>query len=238
MDLNKMVNNAMAKMTEEGKVQEIIESRITETIESVVKDAFGTWSTFSKELKKEIEEKIEINLSELDIPSYNKLIQAVIKDKLDDQIATDGVARINASLGTLLSSAKEEYKLSELVEEMSEEVEKDEIDYDCCHEMTMHVDQSFSLSTIISLDPEPGKSEYECKYRFWVNNKTGTISNVDVGEGGAYGKTREVRDFDARAIMRGFHGLDETLFKMYARGSKLIIDEEDVELEVSNPEHE
>ncbi len=232
-----MVMDSLAKMESEGKVQEIVEKHVSSTVESIVKDAFGSWSDFSKNLKSQVESQLAVNLTELNLTTYNASILSAIKEKLDDQIANEGVARINESLEELLSVTKKEYKLSELVTELAEELDKDEIGYDEYHEMTMHIDDSFSLSKIISLDSEAGKSEYDCKYRFWVDNKTGKVSNIEIKEG-RYSNKRDIREFDARAIMRGFHGLEETLFKMYARGSTIIIDEDDVELEISNPEYE
>jgi hypothetical protein len=237
MDLNKMVMNSMAKMESEGKVQEIVYAKIEATVSNIVDEAFGRWSKFSKNLQKEVEEQIQINLQELDLPSYNHLVLSAIKEKLDDQFAAEGVARINESLDTLLAAAKPEYKLSELVKEMSEEVDTEDMDYEEYHEMTMHIDDSFSLAYIIAIDPESDKSEYDCKYRFWVSKETGKIKNIAI-EDNRRGIKREVNEFDARAIMRGMRGLEETLFKMYARGSKLIIDEDYVELEISNPEYD
>lgn len=38
--------------------------------------------------------------------------------------------------------------------------------------------------------------------------------------------------------MRGFYGLEETLFKLYVRKGRIILDEDQVELEISNPEYD
>lgn len=236
MDLNKMVMNSLSKMESEGQIQKIVDKYVAKTIESAVNDAFGSWSNFSKNLKKQVEEKLQVNFGELDLTSYNTLIMKVVKEKLDDSIATEGVKRINESIDSLLSAAKPEYKLSELVKEMSEEVDTSDMGYEEYHEMTMHIDDSFSLSKIIALDPDPDKSEYDCKYRFWVENKTGKVKNIQIRED-SYITSREVHEFDARAIMRGLSGLEETLFKIYANGSKVIVDEESVDLEVTNPEY-
>lgn len=237
MDLNKMVMDSLAKMQSEGQVQEIVEKHVSSTVESIVKDAFGSWSDFSKNLKAQVESQLALNLTELNLTTYNATILSAIKEKLDDQIANEGVARINESIEELLSVTKVDYKLSELVAELAEEVDEDEIGYDEYHEMTMHIDDSFSLSKIIALDSEAGKHEYDCKYRFWVDNKTGKVSNIEIKEG-RYSSKRDIREFDARAIMRGFHGLEETLFKIYASGAKIIVDEENCKLEVSNPEYD
>ncbi|MEK3974716.1 hypothetical protein [Psychrobacillus sp. FSL K6-1267] len=237
MDLNKMVIASLAKLESEGKVQDIVEKHVSSTVESIVKDAFGSWSDFSKSLKEQVESQLAINLKELNFTTYNATILSAVKEKLNDQIASEGVARINESLEELLSVTKDEYKLSELVKELANDIDTDELGYDDYHEMSMHIDNSFSLAKIIYLDSESGKDKYDCKYGFWVEKDTGKIKNIEIKEG-RFSNKRDIREFDARAIMRGFHGLEETLFKMYARGAKLIIDEDDVELEISNPDYD
>lgn len=237
MDLNKMVMESLAKLESEGKVQEIVEKHVSSTVESIVKDAFGNWSDFSKNLKTQVESQLAINLKELNLTTYNATILSAVKEKLNDQIATEGVARINESLDELLSVTKSEYKLSELVKELVEEIDTDNIGYDEYHEMSMHIDDSFSLAKIIYLDAESGKDKYDCKYGFWVEKDTGKIKNIEIKQG-RFSAKRDISEFDARAIMRGFHGLEETLFKMYARGAKLIVDEDDVELEISTPDYD
>lgn len=237
MDLNKMVMDGLAKLESEGKVQEIVEKHVSSTVESIVKDAFGNWSDFSKNLKEQVESQLAINLKELNFTTYNATILSAVKEKLNDQIASEGVARINETLEELLSVTKDEYKLSELVKELANEIDTDELGYDDYHEMSMHIDNSFSLAKIIYLDSESGKDKYDCKYGFWVEKDTGKIKNIEIKEG-RFSNKRDIREFDARAIMRGFHGLEETLFRMYARGAKLIVDEDDVELEISNPDYD
>ena len=86
MDLNKMVMDGLAKMESEGKVQEIVEKHVSSTVESIVKDAFGSWSDFSKNLKVQVEQQLAINLSELNLSTYNTTILAAVKEKLDENI--------------------------------------------------------------------------------------------------------------------------------------------------------
>ena len=232
MDLNTRVIDSLEKMDSSGEIQEIVDKHVASTVESILKSAFGEWSNFSKNLKEQVESKLDINLQELDLATYNEAIISVVKEKLDDQIATAGVNLINESLENLLASAKDEYKLSELVEELRAEFEGfDDPEYEEVHEMTMHIDDSYSTSAIIYLDSAKGIEKYDCKYSFWVNEKTSKIDTIEIANERRHVK-RAVRDFDARAIMRGLKGLEETLFKMYAHGSKLKIDADNVEIEI------
>lgn len=236
MDLNKMVMESLAKMESEGKVQEIVEKHVESTVNDVVKDLFGNWSDFSKGLKETAKEALQINFKDLNLSSYNHLILQSIKDKLDDEVTNQGVARIKDQIEGLLSDTKREYKLSELVKELIEEIEDlDELGYEEYHEMTLHVDDSYG-SQWIGLDPREDISEYNCKYRFLVNSE-GRVCTVTIQEDDYRGK-RTITDFDVKAITKGLSGIGETLFKIYTSGAKLIVDEEHCETEVSNPEYD
>ncbi|MGE7915312.1 hypothetical protein [Lysinibacillus xylanilyticus] len=235
MDLNKMVIDSLAKMQSEGKVQEIVDKHVESTVNDVVKDLFGSWSDFSKDLKSKAKEVLQINFNDLNLPTYNHLILQAIKDKLDDEITNQGVAKIKNQIEGLLSDSKREYKLSELVKELKEEIDDlDELGYDECHEMTLHIDQPYG-SWWIALDAREDISEYDCKYRLHVD-ESGKVYSVKINEKD-FGRSRSIDEFDIKAVMKGLRGLEETLFKIYASGAKLIVDENNCELEVSNPEY-
>lgn len=236
MNLNEMVMKSLVKMESEGKVQEIIDKRIEGTVNEIVNDLFGNWSDFSKTLKTTAKEALKVNFDDLNLSSYNHMILTAIKDKLDDEIANQGVLQIKNQIEGLLSTSKQEYKLSELVKELAEEFEgKDELGYGDYHEMTLHIDNPYG-SWWIGLDARSNISEYECKYRLHVDEK-GKVYSVKINEKD-FGRTRSINEFDVKAVMKGLHGLEETLFKIYTSGAKLIVDEDNCELEVTNPDYE
>lgn len=236
MDLNKMVMNSLATMESEGKVQKIVEKHVESTVNEVVNDLFGSWSDFSKDLKNKAKEALQINFNDLNLATYNHLILQAIKDKLDDEITNQGVVQIKNQIESLLSDTKREYKLSELVKELTEEIEDlDELGYEDRHEMTLHIDKPYG-SWWIGLDSRENISEYNCKYRLHVNEE-GKVYSVEIKEK-EFGVSRSIENFDIKAVTKGLHGLEETLFKIYASGAKLIVDEDECELEISNPEYD
>lgn len=235
MDLNKMVVESLAKMESEGKVQEIVEKHVEQTMNKVIDNLFGNYSAFSRELEKNAEEALQINFRDLNLATYNHLILEAIKDKLDDEITNQGIAKINNQIEGLLSDAKREYKLSELVKELAEEIDDlDELGYDERHEMSLHVDQPYG-SWWIGLDARSDRSEYSCKYRLHVSEK-GRLYSVTIDDK-EYGNDSTER-FEVKAVMSGLRGLGETLFKVYASGAKLVIDEDSCDVEIANPEYD
>lgn len=219
LDLNKIVNDSLVKIAAEGYVEKVVEKRLKESIESVIDDLFRSYSDFGKNLKKEVGEKLKVNLGELKLDGYNVMVLNAVKAKLDEAIHIQGVERIKGSLDNLLVDVKKEYKLSELIEEMK----RDATEYNDDHygeEISFHIDPDSSVLSFIYFDPDEDKEKYQCQYRL-VLDKDGSMNSISIGD----------RKFDNRLIMGGLHGFEETLFKIYSTGAKIIIDENNVDVE-------
>jgi hypothetical protein len=224
MDLNKIVNDTMQELSESGYVQERVTHHLKKTIDDVVEDCLRSYSNFGKELKEQVKEQMQFNLDRLDIPSYNQVILNVIGEELDKAIHQQGATEMKEQLQQLLGTAKDQYKLSDLVLDMVKDDDKlNELDYDEYKEVTVIVDKKYS-SVYIYMDPEEDKDWYRCKYQVTMD-EDGTVRHAEIGE----------KKFDNKVIMGGLYGLDKTLFQMWTRKAKLIID--DYETSFSNPEY-
>ncbi|MGU3355418.1 hypothetical protein ACLBWW_27445 [Bacillus sp. M5A3_1b] len=239
MDLNLMINDSLAKLKNEGYVEKIVKAQLEETIKNVIDRSLRSYSDFGEMLEKQVKEQLQINLSELDIPSYNHFIVSTIQEHFNAVLYVQGVNRIKEQLDELLLHSKEEYKLSEIMKDLVKEIEDlDEMGYEDYHEMSMHVENSYCF-TYVYFDAESDKDKYDCKYQICVNQKSNIVENIKIREQRRhYRDTKEFKEFDAKTIMGGFYGMEQTLFKMYARKAKLIIDEDAVELEVTNPDYD
>ncbi|HEK4636750.1 TPA: hypothetical protein SOK69_003967, partial [Clostridioides difficile] len=83
MDLNKIMNDALVELEENGFVEEVVKKQLAETIKRVVNEVFGNWGDFSKKIEKHLSENININLDKLDIQKYNVLVATTVKEKID-----------------------------------------------------------------------------------------------------------------------------------------------------------
>lgn len=218
MDLNKLVNESLAKIEDEGFVQKVVEKQLKSTIESIVDDLFRSYSVFGKNLKKEVESHLSVDLKRLNLAGYNVLVLNAVQEELDKLVHTQGIEKIKESLANLLSEVPKEYKLSELIEEFKKDVLSDDSDYGG-REISFHVKREYG-SIYISFDRDDDKSEYRCQYRIWAD-KDGSIVTIKIDD----------KTFDNKAIMGGLWGFDKTLFKIYAAGTKIIIDDGDVDIE-------
>jgi hypothetical protein len=211
LDLNVLVNNSLKKISEGGKVQEIIDKRLENTVESIINDLLNDWSDFGKALKEEVKKKLVINLGELDIATYNTLVLNAVKEKLDKVITIQGVEKIKESMDKMLADVKPEYRLSEIIEELRES-EKGSHDYG--DRMTLIIEASDRKYINIYLDDDEEENQYRCKYMIRLK-EDGIVWNIKSDD----------RDFSKNNELGALFGIEELLFKIYATGAKIVLDE-------------
>lgn len=225
MDLNLIVNNTLSELKEEGYVEKIVKKQLEKTIQDIIEDSLRSYSDFGKELKGQVQNQLQFNLQRLDIPSYNQVVLNIIKTELERSIHEDGAKRIQESIQEILGTAEKEYKLSDLIQEIvKQDCELNELDYDDYQEITVIIEDKYG-SKHIYIDPEEDVSWYQCKYSLTLDDDM-TIRRAEIGD----------KSFDNKVIMGGLYGVDATIFKMWTRKSKLIIDRYDTSF--SNPEYD
>lgn len=223
MDLNKMVQDAMADMQKEQVVEQLVRKTLEKTMVSVVNDALSSYSDFGRRLKEGVESQLDINLRELNIPTYNQMVLNVVKEQLDAAVTIQGVEKIKSRMDEMLGGAKQEYRLSELIEKMKGEATEYGDVKDS--EISLHIKRSGMMLWFIDFDPEEDKERHECRYKISIcepkDGKRGKVNTVEIRD----------KKLDNNAIMGGLYGLEAVLFQMFTTGGNLIVDEDDVDME-------
>ena len=115
IDLNKIVNDSLVEIKKEGFVEQVVKNRLEKTITEIVDDVFREWSDFGKNLKTYIEDNLNINLKNLGIEGYNKLVSLAVKEQLDKIITVQGIEKIKETTEEMLIDTKDTYNLSEII---------------------------------------------------------------------------------------------------------------------------
>lgn len=221
MDLNKMAVDALQQIQSSGLVAEMVKARLEKTIKEIVEETLREYSDFGKSLKEYVKSALNVDPRNLDLPEYNTLVAHTVREKLNELTYSLGVEKLKAQLDSMLADVKPEYKLSEILadwmKEKNEHGDKDE------EEITLLIGDSKYSSRWISIDEESGKSEYSCDIRMLIREDN-TIAILKIGD----------KELTSKTIMWGLHDIEATLFKVYAHGSKLIIDEDEIETSYPN----
>lgn len=223
MDIGQMLVNAIKKMEEDGRIQQIVEEKLEKTIENIVSEIFGYWGGFRQELEEHLIKTLKINLKELNLESYNAVLLQAVKEKLDETVMEKGVKEFLKNVEGLLADTKDTYKLSEIIEALKENVEPlDEV-----REVTLHIERSMGCAWIY-FDENEGLGKYDCRYRIFTD-QDGSVYSVAI-DGETYKTYGMIKEFDVRSAMKGMSGVDEILFKLFVSNAKLEIDEDEIDL--------
>jgi len=215
MDIQILVQEQLNKIITEGKLAEIVKTKVEKTLEDVIQDMVRIYSDFGKGLKEEINKAFKIDFEKISAVDYNHIVVSIVKDQLDKHLLSSVKDPISAAITEYLGPLeKKEWKLSEIIEKFKQEEIEDKSDGG---EITLHVERSDYGSTHISFDKEDGKKRYECEYEMSIDSKTGKPYSFGAGQ---YCHHRG----DLRT--ESLHGsFDKFFFRLYAQQVTIIIDE-------------
>jgi len=163
MDLNKEIQLATDKVILE-QVPQIVEKHITSMIESVVKDVFCSYGDTSKQLKKRIEETLQVNLEKFDIIDYNALVAKTINDNLLQQVNLQPILDLTQNIVGFVN--KKEISLDEIAQFFID-ASQEENDQDGEGQITFIAEQDEKYKWIeVNADIDPDKEKQECSVRF------------------------------------------------------------------------
>ncbi len=213
IDLNKIVNDSLVEMEKEGFVEKTVKNRLEKTITEIVDDVFREWSAFGKNLKAHIENNLNIDLDNLGIEGYNTLVSAAVKEQLDKIITVQGIEKIKETTEKMLIDIKDTYTLSEIIEKLKGESFKEEWEYDEDEKVAIFIKGEKDGYKHIYLNEDDTDREWSCDYQIDINE-----------EGKPYSIKLKGNEINKNKILGGLYGLDELLFKIYAHGSKIVLD--------------
>ncbi|WP_456010587.1 hypothetical protein [Clostridium butyricum] len=218
IDLNKVVNDTLSEMENEKFVEKIVKDTLEKSIKSIVDDIFRSYSDFGKKLETYIESNLNIDFNRLGLEGYNGIVLAAVKEQLDKSITVQGVEKIKNSMDEMLSDIKEEYTLSEIVEKVKDDSDKESYEYDYDEHVFLIIDKSSGGYTHIYIDNDEDEPDrkYDYSYQIDIDNKGKPYSIKFKGD-----------EINTKQIMGGLYGLDKLLFKIYASGAKIKLDQGD-----------
>lgn len=220
--------NAVALATQEliksGALTKLVKEQVAKTLATIVADALGAYrSPFAKQLTEAVSASLSIDPSALGLAGYNKVVLAVVQQKLDEAVHVVGREQIAKDMAKLLGTdAPKQIKLSALLEQFKEfarENHERDRDQRRCTIILERRDQY--SSRWLYLDVKPDKQKYDCRYRMLIGTDDGKVSACGI-EGSDPSKT---------VFLGTIYGFARTLFQMYAAGTRVVfdLDTDDVE---------
>jgi hypothetical protein len=217
MDMNQLVSKVAKDLIEGGYLEETVKKHLQKSIDEAIKDAFGYFSPFYKELRDKLQESLQVNFDKLDLPSYNAIVLDMVSKMIANTLQTEGRKKIEEDLNKILGQPISKIKLSELVCEMMDDEEDYGDEYEG-EDASLHISKGIAL-TYIYMDPEPDKRKYDCKYQITIDSDNNKVLSVTI----------DGKGLDTSFITKGAYGFEKTLFKLFVNGAVIELDEGQVD---------
>lgn len=218
-DITQLVQNHIAKMSEDGTIEKIVTDKVTAAIEASIGDAFGSWSPFRKAIEAGIKETVKVDLKDLGIPGYNDLVRKILTERLAAFFEQKALTGIQEEMDRLLADFPQTVTVSKLAEMFRNHVEEHEHDRTDSGNFTFRIKRSDHTDGWfdIYLDPEDGKEWYSCKYKLRCNPEGIWSCQIDGDD------TRK------KLFMGPFYDFERFVFHAYTNKVIIEVDTEDPE---------
>lgn len=211
MDFTKETNTAIEKVITD-RLPELIEKQASTMIEDIVSSIFR-WGDVKDQIKKKIEESINVNLQNFDLIDYNVLIANTINQNLIQQINLQPIIDMTQDIVGFVN--QKTIKLEE-VAELFIIASKDENEQESEGEITFLAERNDRYGWMeVSADLEPNKLDYECSFKFIFStkkNRTGKIFSFRTREAHFDNKQRSLTP--SRIV--SMNKLETEIFRLYS----------------------
>tara|TARA_Y100001001_G_scaffold59284_2_gene56150 strand:- start:16924 stop:17625 length:702 start_codon:yes stop_codon:yes gene_type:complete len=119
-EINEIVNNHISSLQSEGILQKAIEEGVGKAVMKAIEEQFNSWGGITKQLEAIFKEKLLIDASNLDLPTYNHVMGQAVKMRIEKHLTEEAGARMMASIEELLTPMPAEIKTHDFIEKICE----------------------------------------------------------------------------------------------------------------------
>lgn len=215
--LKDAVKVAFDNIVASGAIEAAIEEQIGKAVTSAIKDQIGGYnSDFSKKINERVKALIDVNLDEIDLPSYRQLIADIIKKRVGAVMTTEFTEKLDKDISELLQPAPAEITLENLLEEFKDSKKDAHNAYELSgNRFTLIIERNERLDGYMDvyLDEEPHKEKYSCDIHLRIK---------DAGE--VWGLKLNGDDLKSKIFVGPMFNFEKRLFQMYTAKTRLIIE--------------
>lgn len=215
MNFNEETTKHINKVIEE-KLPQMIEEKATKMIESIIEDTFR-WGDVKDQIKKKLQESINVNLMNFDLIDYNGLIAKTINDNLLKQVNLQPIIDMTQDIVGFVN--KKTITLEEIAD-MFIEASMEENESEGEGEITFIVEENENYNWVeVYADIEADKDKRDCSFKFIFSTKDsreGHIFSFRTKDG--YGSERKKI---SPSMMVALSGLEAKIFRLYSAQVKI-----------------
>lgn len=236
MDLRLEINRAVGRLVESGAIEKIIDKQLGETVERLLKETLSSYSDFGKQIGEALKKSLGLH-GELDLPSYNHAVLAILHRQVEQSTRNVLQRQIAERMTDLLEPAPEKISLSALVESYRHQLDE-EVRAGCvCYgdnRITFELTESERGFRHVLLGREKGQRKGDCDIDIGLHKR----SDADLWS--IYHLRFRDSNVESKLFAGPFYQFERLLFQMRVAGTLLELDEAslngDVELNYGHHE--
>lgn len=213
MELEKLCKDSLDTLVSNGTLKKIVDEQMQKTLESILNEVFGPWSSFHRDLKEKMEKSIKVNLKEMNLKEYNSFIEEQVYSILKEKADLRTNQQLDDTIKDILSVDKESITLTELIKEILDEeyeyTDIEDIEYEYA---SLHIKSNYSDSKIIYIDVREDIDPVNCKYRITID-KDGFVEKV------------KFPSYNEQNTITLGYGIERLLRKLYMSKIKIELDQ-------------
>lgn len=215
MDFNQEAVKQINKVIEE-KAPQMIEDKATKMIADIIDDTFR-WGDVKDQIKKKLQEAINVNLLEFDLIDYNALIAKTINENLLEQVNLQPILQMTQDIVGFIN--KKTITLDE-VAQIFIDASMEEHEMEGEGEITFIVEENEEHNWIeVYADVDADKSKDRCAFKFIFSTKDSRAGYIFSFKHSDWysGKRSEITP----AKMVTLRGLEASIFRLYSAQVKI-----------------
>jgi hypothetical protein len=250
LDFAAATEAALVKIKSEGFIETCLAETIKQTFERVLRDSFGEYSPFSRQVREHIARVLKINLAEFSLPEYSQMIVNIYSGLLSQNIVAGAKASMEKAIKNILAPLEPKMLLSGLIERLKAfwseyedpgELEGRKIGLEVAPETLCH-GQIYYYRVYIDERERIKECDYAIRLMLDVTDEYQDKSDPEKyavahedyrGKGAVEARVSAVShkgvDYAKMLHNGNFKGLDQFLFRLYAQGVIVIMDESSVD---------
>ena len=117
-ELQEIINAKIAEMCDSGSLQSLVETSVERAVNKAMEDQFCSYNGLGKKLERALQDKLQIDTREIDIPTYNEIITASINKKVNEYWESNAAQKLMSAMDSIFKPMPESMDIQEFCEKI------------------------------------------------------------------------------------------------------------------------
>lgn len=125
-ELQEIINSQVKSLIDGGTIKKLVEDGVSKAIEEAFEGQFRSYGNITTQIKKTLDDHLKIDESQLEIPTYNHVMQTMINSKVNEYFHGEAMERFKVILDKAFAPLPDKMKLHDFLQLICDEWKTDD----------------------------------------------------------------------------------------------------------------